>query len=179
MYYRQNKDILRIKNNYKTIKAQRDSTLNPNGEILDENLTQREFEVYYHQLPDTIKKEIKNIKTKNITNVTNIYQNYSDTIINIYSAPALNNGLFDISYGDTCWGFKGYFNLSDTSVVLKNKWFKNDFKIIEYWDRKHLFGKSWLPKIFTKKIYFRKTINNCNSSIDIQKINIGKFVQEK
>lgn len=163
----------RIKANYSSIAHDVPHTDFP----IDQILTKKEFKVFYRSLIDTINKKIDGIKPKNITRVTNIYQTYHDTTIYNYVSPMVSPGVFDISYVDTCFGFSGLFNLQDTTVHLTEKWFSNDIHIIDFWKRRNLFGLKWLPKI-GRKLYYRKTIDNCNGDFRIENIKIVKNGKE-
>lgn len=158
--------LMNLREQNKRLKNNFDNLNNNNKELL---LTKKEFKEYYKSDFDSLKLAIRGLRVKNITNITKIKNNYIDSTKNVYNSNVISNGVFDISYKDKCFGFKGYFSTLDTSITLLDKYFNNNNTIVNYWQRKKILGLK-----IGKKLYYQKIISDCNDSIKIERINIKK-----
>ena len=154
-----------------------EQTTTPNKRI--EVLTVKQFNTLKADLLDSIQTRIdKSIKAKQITSVTHLTQHFTDSSKTIYKTTnvPLQNGVFDVSYGDHCWGFDGYFNTNDSLMTINKKWFANETDIVVFWKRKRWFNsnKKFVPHWFGKKQTFIETYDLCNSKTNIVKTNIIK-----
>jgi hypothetical protein len=146
---------------------------NPDRQI--EYLTKSELKEIHKSLLDSIKKHIPAInKAKDIHNITTVKEYYIDSSKTVYMPYEIKKGLYDISYVSECFGFSGTFNVKDTIVNLKDKWFTNQIEIVVYDDKAHWFKKKWLPRWFMKKTVKVESYDKCNSKKIIQKTTIIK-----
>jgi len=152
--------------NLETTVLQTDST---NKVILLDN---KMFNRVLSKKLDSIEKHT-NIKPKFITNVTEIHNHYYNGDTTIYEAPELSKGIFDISYGNKCWGFTGSFNLANKEVSLADKWSDNNITIYGYYQRDRLFGVKWFPKWGTRRD-FLGSYSDCGIETEVKEYKLKK-----
>jgi len=121
---------------------------------------------------DSIEKHTK-IKPKYITNVTEIHNHYQSNDTTIYVAPELSSNLFDISYGNKCWGFTGSFNTVNKKVKISDKWAENDITIYGYFQRDRLWGVKWFPKWGTRRD-FLGSYSDCGIKTEVTEYKLKK-----
>lgn len=148
-------------NDLETTVLQTDST---NKQVL---LSNKMFRRVLTDKLDSIEKKT-GVPSNTITHVTNVYNDYHKYDTTTYKIYETSTGIFDISYPDnTCWGFKGYYDVSTGSVSLTEQWAKSETTIFGYTQRDKWFGKKkgkpWGPKWFGTKRTFLGSYNNCDN----------------
>lgn len=152
--------------NLETTVLQTDST---NKQIV---LSNEMFKRVLQKQLDSIEKKT-GVKPNKVTNITEIHQHYYKKDSNIYIAPMLSSKVFDISTGDTCWGFNGNFNIETKEVLISEKWSNNNTTLFGYYQRDRLWNVSWFPRWGTKR-NFLGSFSDCGSKTEVTEYKIDK-----
>lgn len=167
--------LIILNNNLKKDNARLNSNVsqlelyNNNSKLL---LTKDEFLKFKSDLINEITDSL-NIKPKQITNVINTYNSYIDSSKSITNTNQISDSIYRITVDEGCFGFSGIHNIKSKQFTLDYRRFNDTIRIIDYWYRKRLFNKQWLPKI-GKKRYLRDSYSKCNSKVTTEEINIIK-----
>ena len=148
-------------------------------------LTTKEFKDIFKSEVDSLKKQIKGLKAKNVTSVTKNtyhYEKQDSSVVSLIKDFEDFRMLYmqdkkmptlPLAYSDSCLSFSGNIDLNDGSFMLLSSSFDTKTTTVDYWMRNRVNLLFFKPK-WGKKETYRETMDRCMGTVDTEQTNIIK-----
>jgi hypothetical protein len=144
----------------------------------------RELIRIYQVLPQDIQSRFprldsilktQNIKPSQVSNVTQIHNHYTQTDTTIMILDPIGEDSAIFSYGDTlgCFTFNGLVDFATRDVKIFDVQRDETIYLIDYAERKNLFGLPWSPA-WGRWQQYRQTKSTCTGELTTTRIQVIK-----